>query len=151
MSKISNMLCMLQILKDGKIHKIQELSEKIEVSERMIRQYKIELEEAGIYLKSYTGKIGGYQINSKLDFFTIKNESNEELYLIMKKTIRDRKKCLIKYNSETKITNRVIHPAELFKYLNDWYIVGFCELRKEIRTFQLKNINEYKILDEKYE
>lgn len=151
MSKISNMLSMLKILKDGKIHKIQEISEKIEVSERMIRQYKIELEEAGIYLKSYTGKIGGYQIDSKLDFFTIKNESNEELYLIMKKAIRDRKKCLIKYNSETKITNRVIHPAELFKYLNDWYIVGFCELRKEIRTFKLKNLIEYKILDEKYE
>jgi len=58
MSKVSNMLSMLQILKDGKIHKIQEIAEKLEVSERMVRQYKLELEMAGIYLKSYTGKIG---------------------------------------------------------------------------------------------
>lgn len=72
MSKISNMLSMLQILKDGKIHKIQELAEKVEVSERMIRQYKVELEEAGIYLMSYTGKIGGYQIDSKLDFLQLR-------------------------------------------------------------------------------
>lgn len=151
MSKISNMLSMLQILKDGKIHKIKELAEKLEVSERMIRQYKVELEEAGIYLMSYTGKIGGYQIDSKLDFFTIKNESNEELYLIMKKAIRDRNKAWIKYNSETKVTERIIHPAELFKYFDNWYIVGYCELRKEIRTFKLKNLIEYKILDEKYE
>lgn len=151
MSKVSNMLSMLQILKDGKIHKIQEIAEKLEVSERMVRQYKLELEMAGIYLKSYTGKIGGYQIDSKLDFFTIKNESKEELYLIMKKAIRDKNKAYIQYKSETKDTERIIHPAELFKYLEDWYIVGYCELRKEIRTFKLKNLLEYKILDEKYE
>ena len=38
------------ILKDKKIHSIQSLAEKLEVSERMIRQYKNELEEAGIHL-----------------------------------------------------------------------------------------------------
>lgn len=69
----------------------------------------------------------------------------------MKKAIRDRNKAWIKYNSETKLTERIIHPAELFKYLDNWYIVGYCELRKEIRTFKLKNLIEYKILDEKYE
>lgn len=34
MSKVANMLNMLQILKDGKIHSIQNLSEKLEISER---------------------------------------------------------------------------------------------------------------------
>ena len=59
MSKISNMLNMIQILKDKKVHSIQSLSEDLEVSERMIRQYKLELEEAGIYIDSITGKYGG--------------------------------------------------------------------------------------------
>ena len=58
MSKIANMLNMIQILKDKKIHSIQSLAEKLEVSERMIRQYKNELEEAGIYIDSVTGKYG---------------------------------------------------------------------------------------------
>ena len=57
------MLNMLQILKDKNIHSISSLAQKLEVSERMIRQYKSELEQAGIYLKSYTGKYGGYNID----------------------------------------------------------------------------------------
>ena len=39
MSKISNMLNMLQILKDNRIHSILSLSQELEVSERMIRKY----------------------------------------------------------------------------------------------------------------
>lgn len=68
MSKVANMLNMLQILKDGKIHSIQNLSEKLEISERMVRQYKLELEQAGIYLKSTTGKYGGYMLENESDF-----------------------------------------------------------------------------------
>ena len=151
MSKISNMLVMLQIHKDGKIHSIQDISQKIEVSERMVRQYKIELEEAGIYIKSYTGRYGGYQIDSKLDFFTIKNESKEEMYLIMKKAIKEKNKVWIKFNSvNSGITERVIHPAELFLYIDKWFIAGFCELRNEIRLFKLEDIKDYKVLEEKY-
>ena len=48
MSKVANMLNMLQILKDRNIHSISSLAERLEVSERMIRQYKLELEQAGI-------------------------------------------------------------------------------------------------------
>lgn len=50
MSKISNMINMIQILRDQKVHSIQSLAQKLEVSERMIRQYKQELEQAGIYI-----------------------------------------------------------------------------------------------------
>ena len=38
MSKIANMLNMLQILKDKEIHSISSLAEDLEVSERMVRQ-----------------------------------------------------------------------------------------------------------------
>ena len=73
MSKIANMLNLLQILKDKRIHSISSLSDELEVSERMIRQYKLELEQAGIYLKSFTGKYGGYQIDENNKFLKIKN------------------------------------------------------------------------------
>lgn len=44
MSKIANMLNMIQILKDEKVHSIQSLAEKLEVSQRMIRQDKVNYE-----------------------------------------------------------------------------------------------------------
>ena len=40
------MLNMLQILKDNQIHSIASLSQELEVSQRMIREYKQELEQA---------------------------------------------------------------------------------------------------------
>ena len=151
MSKVANMLNMLQILKDKNIHSISSLAERLEVSERMIRQYKLELEQAGIYLKSYTGKFGGYQLDENSNFLKIKNEVKEKMYLVMKKAIANNNKVKIKYKSvNSGITERIIHPAELFIYLDKWYIAAFCELRDEIRLFKLDDIIEYEILAEKY-
>ena len=145
------MLNMLQILKDKNIHSISSLAERLEVSERMIRQYKLELEQAGIYLKSYTGKFGGYQLDENSNFLKIKNEVKEKMYLVMKKAIANKNKVKIKYKSvNSGITERIIHPAELFIYIDKWYIAAFCELRNEIRLFKLDDIIEYEILAEKY-
>ena len=151
MSKVANMLNMLQILKDRNIHSISSLAERLEVSERMIRQYKLELEQAGIYLKSYTGKFGGYQLDENNNFLKIENEVKEKMYLIMKKAIANKNKVKIKYKSvNSGITERMIHPAELFIYIDKWYIAAFCELRNEIRLFKLDDIIEYEVLTEKY-
>lgn len=43
MSKISNVITMMELLQSGRKYSIKELSEKLEVSERMIRVYKEEL------------------------------------------------------------------------------------------------------------
>lgn len=50
MSKLGNILAMLKILETGRKYTVKELSEKIEVSPRMIKAYKAELEQAGIYI-----------------------------------------------------------------------------------------------------
>ena len=151
MSKVANMLNMLQILKDKNIHSISSLAQKLEVSERMIRQYKSELEQAGIYLKSYTGKYGGYKIDDNNNFFKIENKVKEKMYIIMKKAIVDKNKVKIKYKSvNSGMSERIIHPAELFIYIDKWYIAAFCELRNEIRLFKLDDIMEYEVLTEKY-
>ena len=152
MSKISNMLNMIQILKDKKVHSIQSLSEDLEVSERMIRQYKLELEEAGIYIDSITGKYGGYKLEDNNKFFELNDVIKEKMYIIMKKAIKEKNKVQIVYKSiNSGITKRIIHPAELFCYIDRWYVAAFCELRNEIRLFKLEDILEYKVLKEKYE
>ena len=151
MSKIANMLNMLQILKDKEIHNISSLAENLEVSERMIRQYKLELEQAGIYLKSFTGKYGGYQLDKNSNFLKIENEVKEKMYIVMKKAIFNKNKVKIRYDSiNSGITQRIIHPAELFLYIDKWYIAAFCELRNEIRLFKLENIKEYGVLEDVY-
>ena len=45
MSKLSNCLLMLEYLENGRKYNIKELAEKLEVSERMVRSYKEELEK----------------------------------------------------------------------------------------------------------
>lgn len=201
MSKIANMLNMVQILKDGKIHSLQSLAKELEISVRMIRQYKVELEQTGIYIGSNTGKYGGYKLEQELnqidigltqkeiniledrtlkldnkeekdillkikeaynknkqkqDVKKLKNiqEQGEELteiYQAVRKAINEKRKMKITfYSVNSGITKRIIHPAELFEYLDDWYIAAFCELRNEIRLFKLEDIKEYKLLDEKY-
>lgn len=151
MSKISNMLNMLQILKDGQLHAIKELAEKLEVSERMIRQYKQELEQAGIYLKSTTGRYGGYQLEADNSFLQIVEIQKEKMYFEMKRAIKNRNKIEIEFQSvNSGITKRIIHPAELFCYVDMWYVAAFCELRNEIRLFKLRDIINYEILEEKY-
>lgn len=152
MSKIANMLNMIQILKDENIHSIQSLAQKLEVSQRMVRSYKQELEQAGIYINSVTGKYGGYQIDKENNFLKLENIVKEEMYIIMKKAIKNRNKIEIEYKSiNSGITKRIIHPAELFCYIDKWYVAAFCELRKEIRLFKLEDIVNYKVLEENYD
>jgi len=201
MSKVANMLNMVQILKDGKIHSLKNLSYELEVSIRMIRQYKVELEQAGIYIKSVTGKYGGYKLEEQLNnidiglteseiikleqlYMNLKDEKDKEIilkintaytnnkqkqsikklnnmkyqnkeltevYKIIRKAINESRKLKITfYSVNSGTTKRIIHPAEMFEYLDKWYVAGFCELRNEIRMFKLEDIKDFKLLEEKY-
>lgn len=196
MSKVANMLNMVKILEDGKIHTIQDLADELEVSTRMIRIYKQELEQAGIYIQGKQGINGGYILDNMKSTIDIgltgeeiyqlknmkKNELDEaiinkiikayitnehrkdntkskqlmpeftEIYKDFRLAINNRNKIFIEFKSvNSGKTKRIIHPAELFTYLNNWYVAAFCELRNEIRLFKLNDILSYKILDEKYE
>ena len=204
MSKVANMLKMIKILKDEKIHNMKDIAEKIEISPRMVKQYKNELEQAGIYIESKRGINGGYSLNKELnnidigltyqeliklkeieqyfnenqDFKKIigkiiesyeKNINEADLkkinriqelgkinlkdtYLSLRKAINRKNKVKIKYYSnDFGLNDRVIHPAEMFYYLEEWYVAAFCEKRNDIRLFKLNDIQEYEILDDKYE
>ena len=198
------MLKMIKILKDEKIHNMKDIAEKVEISPRMVKQYKNELEQAGIYIESKRGINGGYSLNKELnnidigltyqeliklkeieqyfnenqDFKKIigkiiesyeKNINEADLkkinriqelgkinlkdtYLSLRKAINRKNKVKIKYYSNDFGSNdRVIHPAEMFYYLEEWYVAAFCEKRNAIRLFKLNDIQEYEILDDKYE
>ena len=67
MSKISNVLTMLEYLSSGRKYSIKELSEKLEVTQRMIRVYKEEIEKAGIFIDNIKGHYGGYVLNQNIN------------------------------------------------------------------------------------
>lgn len=68
MSKISNVITMLSLLSTGKKYTVEELSVILEVTPRMIRSYKEELEKAGIFIDTIMGPYGGYVLNNTIKF-----------------------------------------------------------------------------------
>ena len=194
MSKISNVILMLEYIQNGRKYNIKELSEKLEVSERMVRLYKEELEKAGIYIDTIMGPYGGYVLNqsiripsrkfSKSDYEFLKNlkvkdddkeklniiadkvhgvyfnskEENIELkdnikncYNILTRAIKEKRKVKINYYSyKHGNLDRTIRPYDMFLYNTGWGCAAYCELRNDLRHFELKRINEIELLDEKF-
>lgn len=72
MAKFSNMLMMIEYLKTGRKYSVKELSEKLEVSQRVVREYKLFLEEAGFVIDSIMGPYGGYILKKDINFPVLK-------------------------------------------------------------------------------
>ena len=68
MSKLGNTLTMLKLLESGQKYTVKELANKLEVTPRMIKVYKEELEKSGIYIDTIRGQYGGYVYNKKNDY-----------------------------------------------------------------------------------
>ncbi len=158
MSKISNVLSMIQYLSSGKKYSISELSDLLEVSPRMVRVYKDEIEKAGIYIDTVKGPYGGYVLNQNVNLpkrFILPNEiniSNKDFFNKVNRAIKDKKKCFIEYYSKDKksFSDRVIQPYDVILLGNEWGVAAYCELKDEIRHFYINRIKSIKILEEFY-
>lgn len=64
MGKLSNILTMAELLSSGRKYSISELATILEVTPRMIRFYKEELEKSGIYVDTIRGPYGGYILDT---------------------------------------------------------------------------------------
>ena len=187
MSKISNILTMINLLNTGRQYTINELANILEVTPRMIRIYKEEVEKAGIYISTIRGKYGGYILditikmplkkitkedikllkdlnNSSLESLINKlednlvvsenllNDENKKKYNDLNKAIKEKRKVRIVYYSYNKGENiRIINPISFFIFSNGLYLAAFCELRKDIRHFELNRIKNYEVLKDKFE
>ena len=110
MSKLSNLLMMVELLNSGRKYSIQELSKYLEVSERMIREYKIFLEEAGIYIDTIRGPYGGYILRKDINIPTL--NLNDIDITTIKKSIQNIEDIELKENLknlENKINSNLLH------------------------------------------
>lgn len=192
MGKIANMLYMIDLLNTGNIYTLKELSEKIGVTERMIRYYKDEICNNGIAIESFKGPNGGYFMIDEIKNYTSINKydiqlldnvkhflsdnnfkyvdkyeefldkakkmysiyeekskyianvdttSSDVIEKIIKSAISKNEKVEIVYNDvDGSQHKRIIHPLYLFKYKENYYVTAFCELRNDIRHFEIKRI-----------
>lgn len=196
MGKFSNMLFMVDLLNTGNKYSIKELSQKLGVTERMIRYYKEELENNGIFIESFKGPNGGYFMIDKVKNYIsfnkydvqllenvskvleksnfpfmksykdllekvknmysiaeekskfivdIKSLDNNEIFYIVKSSIKKQESINIEYrNIDGTISKRTIHPLQLFNYKDINYVTAYCELRKDIRHFEIERIENIK-------
>lgn len=192
MGKIANMLYMIDLLNTGNIYTLKELSEKIGVTERMIRYYKDEICNNGIAIESFKGPNGGYFMIDEIKNYTSINKydiqlldnvkhflsennfkyvdkyeefldkakkmysiyeekskyianvdttSSDVIEKIIKSAISKNEKVDIVYNNvDGSQHRRIIHPLYLFKYKENYYVTAFCELRNDIRHFEIERI-----------
>lgn len=154
MSKISNVLTMLEYLSSGKKYSIAELSKELEVTPRMIRVYKDEIEKAGIYIDAIKGPYGGYVLNQNINVpkrFITPNEisvKNKDIFNLINRAIKEKRKCFIEYYSkdEKNISKRTMHPYDLILLGNEWGVAAYCESKEEIRHFYINRIKTIKLL-----
>lgn len=196
MGKFSNMLYMIDLLNTGNKYSVKELSQKLGVTERMIRYYKEELENNGIFIESFKGPNGGYFMIDKVKNYIsfnkydvqllenisevleksnfpfmksykdllekvknmysiaeekskfivdIKSLDNNEIFNIVKSSIKKQESINIEYrNIDGTISKRTIHPLQLFNYKDINYVTAYCELRKDIRHFEIERIENIK-------
>lgn len=157
MSKVSNVLRMIELLSMGRKYSIQELSDFLEVSPRMIRAYKAEIEIAGIYIDTIKGPYGGYVLNQSICVprrfipqtpIVIENKNTHNT---INRAIKEKRKCLIEYYSkDMTVSKRTILPYDLTLISNEWGVAAYCELKSEIRHFYINRIKSVNLLNEYY-
>lgn len=192
MGKISNTIQMLNYLNTGNKYTVKELSEKIGITERMVRYYKVELEQAGIPIETFMGPNGGYYILNtknqynhfnKYDLQLLENinmvleklgyedigkykklinkikfasdveeekskyfldngtSDKSELYFSLNDAISNKIPLKILYkNLKQEWQERIIHTLQIFNYDKRFYVTAFCELRNDIRHFEINRI-----------
>ena len=83
MGKISNTLTMMQLLNTGRKYGVDELATILEITPRMVRVYKDELEKAGIYIDTIRGPYGGYVLKQNIKI-PHQRFSNDDINLLNK-------------------------------------------------------------------
>jgi predicted DNA-binding transcriptional regulator YafY len=76
----------------------------------------------------------------------------EQTIHVLRRCMGERRCVQIVYRgrSRQEETTRTVEPYALALLWGNWYLVGFCRLRREIRTFRLERICEVTALDERF-
>ena len=76
----------------------------------------------------------------------------EDVFASLKEAITNRRKTIITYKtlSDLPPATRTVHPYKLVHTPVSWYLVAYCESRKEYRKFKLARISDISSVGEKF-
>lgn len=76
-------------------------------------------------------------------------DGEKDTYNKLSRAIKESKKVKIKYYTRGKgESERIIHPLDLFYTSSSWAVAAYCELRCDLRHFELKRISSIEIMPE---
>lgn len=76
-------------------------------------------------------------------------DGEKDTYNKLSRAIKESKKVKIKYYTRGKgESERIIHPLDLFYTSSSWTVAAYCELRCDLRHFELKRISSIEIMPE---
>jgi predicted DNA-binding transcriptional regulator YafY len=89
-----------------------------------------------------------FGLDTKVDYRKI-----EELFSLIYEASIAKKQILISYYGiDTKdLTERVVDPYAFKLNFGIWYLIGFCHLREQIRTFRIDRIRKAEVLRDAFE
>ncbi|MCT4594814.1 MAG: WYL domain-containing protein [Anaeromicrobium sp.] len=65
--------------------------------------------------------------------------------------IGQRKMKMKYYSLNSGVSERIVRPYAVYKFKGHIYFIAYCEKNEEVRDFKMVRIEEYKILEEKFE
>ncbi len=95
------------------------------------------------------------QYNDKLDFIDYfahgEREQSNDIFQDILSAFSQNKRLKIQYSKRAggvlRCEERQVSPQKILRYRSNWYVIAYCHLRQEIRTFSLDNITEASIVD----
>ena len=95
----------------------------------------------------------GQAMSSVMVLSAVRDEARPDAALLMRlgEAVQARQCLRVVYRSERdELTRRVVEPYGLVGFQGKWYLVGFCRLRVDFRTFRLDRIREAQPLEERF-
>ena len=93
-------------------------------------------------------------ISSHLFFFSPQQETRPDVSLLigLSEAIGQQQRIAIDYRSHhNQVTHRKVEPYAMLGWDGHWYLVGYCCLRQDYRTFRLDRIQQVEVLAEPFE
>jgi len=118
----------------------------------LIKHFEQTLQKIKSVFKSSLQTQGEF-LNSKMLVFKTKTDDvkSTSLSYVQMAITNFRLTELVYQAPEKEVTYRTIEPLAIYCYDERWIVIAWCHLRDDYRAFRLDRIQQFKILDEKFE
>lgn len=135
MLKLSKVINMYFVLQFRDLVSVKELSEMLEVSERVIKGYKVDLEDAGVDVETVRGRYGGYRIPKRRELKGLKLKKEElEALKLAGEFIEDKK---LPFSEDFSIgVNKILNSigdAKISEYVSKQHFKS-CEFKEKEKS-----------------